>query len=202
MPFKITSFNVKGHNNPSKRHSLWSNAHNLKCDVLCLQEMHFAHNNAPSFTHKRFPHIYFANAAQKKRGVLIAIKDTVHFKPLEVIPDDQGRFIILIGEIKKAVSTIANIYAPNTKQISLFKKLWKKIQKKKGNLLLCRDFNTVPLMAPWISQAPTQSAPTLYIEPLPQDQCPARHLDMLTFHRTRLLLFSKPPPLTRELTYS
>lgn len=61
-----------------------------------------------------FPHIYFANAMQKKRGALIAIKDTVHFKPLDVTLDDQDRFILLVCDID---NTIVNIYAPNSRQI-------------------------------------------------------------------------------------
>lgn len=111
---------------------------------MCLQETHFAHNNVPSFTHKRLPHIYFTNATQKKRGVLITIKGTASFKPLEVSLDDQGKFIILLCKIDKAIYTIVNVYAPNTRQMLFIHKLLRKIQKKnKGNVLLCGDFSVV-----------------------------------------------------------
>lgn len=114
-----------------------------KC--ICLQETYFCANEFPSFNHRSFPHIYLANAPHKKRGMAIAYKDTLAFQPLNVTVDVQGWYTILIWQINKVLYTIANVYVPDSKQLSFIHKDWKKIQKKRqGHFILCGDFKLVP----------------------------------------------------------
>lgn len=58
----------------------------------------------------------------KKRGIAIAIKNSIQFTQLKVNLDVSGRFIILVCEINKAVYTLVNVYLPNYKQLSFLKK--------------------------------------------------------------------------------
>lgn len=186
MSFKVTSLNVKVLNHPGKQYSLWAVAAKLQSEILCLQETHFCKHKVPSMTHKRFPHLYFANATNKKKGVLIAIKDTVSFKTLDVELDGQGRYIILICEINNQTYTIVNLYAPNSKQMTLFHKLWKRIQKKKqGHTLLCGDFNLAP--DPSIdTQSP--KATKHCSSPLSSFLQPNSIYDIFRFHHPRKIL--------------
>lgn len=90
MAFKISSLNVKGLNNPSKRQMAWNEASRLQRDI-CFQETHFDSHKPPVFQHHKFPHIFMANGPSKKRGVAIAIKDSIKFTQQEVHSDASGR---------------------------------------------------------------------------------------------------------------
>lgn len=99
----------------------------------------------PKCSHPSFSHYCYANADMKKKGVMIAIKDSVAFKFHSVVMDPQGRFLILICDINSATYTVANVYAPNRGQIRFFNRVMKKIRSvERGCLLLCGDFNITP----------------------------------------------------------
>lgn len=90
MPITITSLNAKGLNSPFKRAMLWKEAKLTKCDILCVQETHFHAQKPPNCQNKSFSHYYFANAPQKRKGVFIAIHNSVPFPPLQVDADVHG----------------------------------------------------------------------------------------------------------------
>lgn len=56
----------------------------------------YSKKNPQKIFHKNFPHIFHANSISKKRGMLIATKDTVAFKLCSKEVDGQGHFIILM----------------------------------------------------------------------------------------------------------
>lgn len=114
--------NVKGLNSPNKRQMAWKQACMLRCDLMCFQETRITSHKSPTFQHHNFPHVYMANGSSKKRGVAIAIKNSVQFTQLEVHLDVSGRFIILVCEINKAVYTLVNVYLPNYKQLPFLEK--------------------------------------------------------------------------------
>lgn len=144
MSLRWMSFNVRGLNHPAKRRNLWKTAMETCCDIICIQETHFAKDKAPKCSHPRFPYVFFAHNYSKRNGVLIAIKDTVSFKLLSEQSDDLGRFVLLVAEINGALYTLINIYAPNKKPVKFIKKMVKLAkQKQKGSLILCGDFNAV-----------------------------------------------------------
>lgn len=68
-------------------------------------------------THKNYPHILLSSTQEKKRGVLLAIKDSVDFHLKLSILDKEGRFIIVTGGFNFMPLTIATIYAPNMHQV-------------------------------------------------------------------------------------
>lgn len=142
MGINFLSINARGLDHPAKRTSLWKEANAHKSDILCVQETHFHLHHSPLCTHKNFPHIYKSCIPAQKRGVMIAIKDTVGFTPHEDVIDPEGRFIILICNINSTKFTLVKVYAPNTLQTLFMTSLPKKIKKiQKGSLLICGDFN-------------------------------------------------------------
>lgn len=65
--------------------------------------------------------------------------------PLQItdtMTDNQGRFLFLKGSCKGRKLTLANIYAPNSGQVSFFKKFILKLTTfQEGTLILGGDFN-------------------------------------------------------------
>lgn len=92
----------------------------------------------------RFPHVYQANASSKKRGVLIAVRDSVAFTLVSQESDPQGRYLALVCQINNVLYSIVNVYLPNVRPISSLRKIWKKVQPLcQGHIILCGDFNAI-----------------------------------------------------------
>lgn len=144
MTIKFLSLNVNGLNHPAKRHSLWSEIRDSRADVIAIQETHFKNSQQPSFSHKDFPHIFFASAPEKKRGVMILVKNSVAFSLRDVIRDPDGRFLILQGDFNSLPLTLVSIYAPNSHQLRFLHRVIKRTRSSLyGSMILCGDFNTV-----------------------------------------------------------
>lgn len=128
MTITFLTINAKGLNHPGKRKSLWNEATQHNCDILCAQETHFHNQMMPKCTHPKFPHTFTANTSAKKRGVLTAIKDMVAFALHKVIADPLGRYLILICDINSTTYMMVNIYAPNKHQVRFLHQVFKKRQ--------------------------------------------------------------------------
>lgn len=102
---------MRGLNSPYKRRALWKTALEAKCDVLCVQETHFASGNSPKCTHAKYPHVFTAKHTSKKNGVLITVKDTLTFSLLQEHADPHGRYL----EMDHITYTMVNLYAPNVR---------------------------------------------------------------------------------------
>lgn len=139
------SLNVKGLNHPAKRSSLWRTAQESRCEVLCIQETHFKITAEPLCTNKNFTHIFKASGPEKKKSVMIAIKNTCSFTLHNSLVEVEGRYLALDCTLNSNRYTVITIYAPNKKQIHFLSKLMKKINRfKQGQLMICGDFNIVP----------------------------------------------------------
>lgn len=147
MTLNLLTLNVRGLNHPAKRYSLWQEATKAKADIVAIQETHLQQDHTPCCTHNNYPHIFFASAPVKKRGVLIAIKDSVSFTLSRVVADTDGRYFFLLCTINGCPYTIViyhTIYAPNVRQWKFMRKLCSEIVKLKvGKLIMCGDFNLV-----------------------------------------------------------
>lgn len=144
ISLKLLSINALGLNHPAKRFSLWEETTKSKNDIIIVQETHFKASAAPKFQHKYFSFIFSAQFSSKKRGVLIAVKNSVDFKLHSSVLDDGDRYVILVCTINNKVYTIVGVYAPNYNQGNFFCKLVKYIAKEKqGNLIVCGDINSV-----------------------------------------------------------
>lgn len=142
MPLKWLSLNVKGLNHPAKRFSFWEEASKAKADIVCVQETHFHQAATPKCTHKDYQHTFFANATEKKRGVLIAVGKSMSFQLKSSHLDPNGRFIILTGDLNSKPYTLVTIYAPNSHQIRFLRRVFKAITSRRyRQLLMGGDFN-------------------------------------------------------------
>lgn len=144
MPLNILSLNSNGLNHPAKRHSLWQTAKKLQSDIVCVQKMHFSSSTTPLRTNSQFPHIPQGLLLSKKRGVIVAVRDTVDFHLHQELTDPNGRYIILVCFINKINYTLLNIYAPNTYQMRFLHKVLCIAQAvQKRHLVFCGDLNLV-----------------------------------------------------------
>lgn len=142
MPVKILSINAHGLNHPAKRTSLFREADSSQCDVLCVQETQFHHKEPPKYTHKSFQHYFHSSMTAKRRGVLIAIKDTISFHLLSETTDPLGQYLIITDDINNVRYTLVNVYVPNKCRIKFLNGLMRKIKKiQQGSLIMCGDFN-------------------------------------------------------------
>mgnify|MGYP000474178801 FL=1 len=57
--------------------------------------------------------LYFAHGSEYSRGVLILVKERLNFELKSSTHDKQGRYIILMGNVKEQQFVFVNIYAPN-----------------------------------------------------------------------------------------
>lgn len=62
----------------------------------------------------------------KKRGVLIAIKDTISFNLLSEHFDPMGRYLIIVCDFNNVRYTLVNVYVPNRRQIHFLNGLMSK----------------------------------------------------------------------------
>lgn len=117
MNIKLLSISTKGLINPAKRVLLWKLATQNQCDVLCVQETHFQASCPPTCTNKNFTTIFTASASVKKKGVVIAMNNSLPFQLQKCITNQEGRYIILTCTIKNTLYTIVSVYAPNVHQL-------------------------------------------------------------------------------------
>ena len=75
----IITLNVKGLNDPTKRHRLaeWTQKDPYVC---CLQETHFRSKDTYRLKVREWKHICHANGKQKEAGVTIHISDKIDLK--------------------------------------------------------------------------------------------------------------------------
>lgn len=123
---------------------VWNEAQRLNCDIFCLQETHFTAQKLPVFQHKKFPHVYQANASSKKGGVLIVVKDSVAFMLVSQQSVPQECYLILVCQINNVLYSIISVYLLNVRPISSLRKIWKKVQPIcQGHIILCGDLNAI-----------------------------------------------------------
>lgn len=60
-------FNVRGLISPFKCKALSKEAMSQQCNILCVQETHFAHVKAPKSSHMKFTCLFIANAPTKRK---------------------------------------------------------------------------------------------------------------------------------------
>lgn len=127
-----------------KRCALRKEVMTQKADILFAQETHFSSFKEHSLFSKKFPNVFYANYKVAKRGVIIAIKDTVDFQKVDLQTDPNGRYLILVCKLDSCWYTLVNIYVPNSNQITFLQALLSKLKLViKGNLIIRGDFNMV-----------------------------------------------------------
>lgn len=113
---KIASLNVQGLNVPEKRSQILQSMHNIKADIMFLQETHFKANCVPKLSNPHFPAaLHATNMESKAKGVSVLFSKNCPFQIADSLLDEEGRFLFIKGSLLGKHLTLANIYAPNVK---------------------------------------------------------------------------------------
>ena len=109
----ISTLNVNGLNDPTKRHRLAEWIQKQDPYICCLQETHFRPRDTYRLKVRGWKQIFHANRNQKKAGVAILVSDKTDFKIKTIIRNKEGHYIMIKGSMQEEDTSIINIYAPN-----------------------------------------------------------------------------------------
>lgn len=151
---KFYSLNMRGLNIPEKRSKLLYTLRLNKINIAFIQETHFRSENIPKLSNNHFPMVYHAsNEVSKAKGVSILIAKNCPFQVSEVKSDPKGRYLFLKGTLHNKPFTLANLYAPNTKQVPFFRNTLQLLTEFYSGVLIVGGYFNVAL-------SPTQDSST------------------------------------------
>lgn len=152
------SWNVNGINEPVKRGKVLSHLKVLQADVIFLQETHLKKDMHGKIRAKWIGQVFHSKFPSKARGAAIVRRKNVPFLHKTTIADNEGRFIMVIGEIQSTPITLLNIYGPNRDEPEFFRKTLNLIPDiSTTNLILGGDFNLV--LDTYLDRSSTQRIP-------------------------------------------
>lgn len=142
----MISHNIRGLNIPEKRVSLLRELKKGRPQFVFLQETHFRTNHIPKLTNAFFTAAYHAtNDAAKTKGVTILVGKDTPFTLTDRLTDPEGRYVFIKGTYRDRTVTLANVYFPNSSQVTFCQKAIRVLKGfASGLLILGGDFN-VPL---------------------------------------------------------
>uniref|UniRef100_A0A803JWG6 exodeoxyribonuclease III n=1 Tax=Xenopus tropicalis TaxID=8364 RepID=A0A803JWG6_XENTR len=139
---KLLSLNVKGSNSPIKRKLILTELKKQHADIALLQETHHANDEVWRLRDRNYPYYFYASNRKKKAGVAILFNKTSTFQLRRKEVDPNGRYIILEGTLEGVQIVIANLYAPNVRQIHFLQKVLNKVASYQNQkVILGGDFN-------------------------------------------------------------
>ena len=95
----ITTLNVNGLNNLTKRHRLAEWIQTQDTYICSLQETHFRHKDTYRLKVRGWKNISQANGKQKKAGVAILISGKIDLNIKKITRDKEGHYIMIKGSI-------------------------------------------------------------------------------------------------------
>ena len=141
---KLLSINIRGLNTPEKRSRFLYTIQREKAHLVLIQETHFRADSIPKLHSRFYPMAHHAaNVEAKSRGVSILVSKHCPFQISDVQRDTSGRYLFLKGTLYGKSYTIANVYAPNSKQVSFMRDVFYQLTAfTSGTLIVGGDFNT------------------------------------------------------------
>ena len=113
---KIVSLNARGLRDNKKRNEVTNYLKKQSSDIICLQETH----TLPSdlwISHSK--NAFLSHGTNQSRGVCtIVVNPNIEVKNSKV--DSEGRYVILELGWQDKLFQIANIYGPNTDELTFF----------------------------------------------------------------------------------
>ena len=144
MPLKISSFNVRGLANKTKREKIFTWIKDQSISIALLQETHSSSKTDSVWSQQWGAKVYFSGKDSNSKGIAILINDNFNCKIINYEEIIQGRLQSLEIEINEHTVTIINIYGPNTDDVSLFNKLDEYLgSNDEKTFIIGGDFNTI-----------------------------------------------------------
>lgn len=148
MNIKILFFNCRGLGEDKKRIDVFNYLKSLKCNIYCLQDVHFLENMQNKTKSQWEGNVIFNSNNSNSRGVCILFNDNFEYKILQEKRDQKHHLLALDLLIEGNKMTLVNIYGPNTDNPNFYDSLLEIINSfSNNNNILCGDFNIVQNMA-------------------------------------------------------
>ena len=113
LTYDITSLNVRGLRDQSKRRSIFSYLKDQKSKLYFLQETYSEVNDEIIWRNEWGGKIFFSHGTKHSKGVCILVNPLVQDKIDYSFSDKSGRIVLITIVINSFMLSLCNIYAPN-----------------------------------------------------------------------------------------
>lgn len=118
---KLYSIIIWGLNIPEKWSKLLYSLQQAKTHIALIQETNFQADAIHKLDNHYFPTAFHSsNTEAKSKGVTILLCKHCPLQVMDIQWDPLGRFLFIKGTLNQLPLTIANIYAPNSGQVTFF----------------------------------------------------------------------------------
>ena len=111
------SLNVRGMRDRSKRETILGWAKMRKGDVVMLQETYSTYDIEEKWRKEWGGQVFYSHGSNHSKGVLILLKPGLNFKLDQVVKDDDGRFVLLKGDLLGYKLLLGNVYFPTREKV-------------------------------------------------------------------------------------
>ena len=112
--FRVGSLNIRGINKHSKRVATFNWVKNKNFDLTFLQETYSAKTDENLWQTEWGRPIFWSHGTKHGCGVSILVKKGFDFNPIDIVADQNGRYLIIKAQVQGDVLFLVNLYAPNT----------------------------------------------------------------------------------------
>ena len=140
----LVSLNAQGLRSSDRREVAFQFLNRKKCDIICLQEMHWTSDLEMIIKRQWKGDIYFAHGTANARGVSVLIYRRLYRIVKQVQSDNEGRIVNILLDIDDHILNIVNVYAPNkdTERGAFFTGLNRFLSSSHENII-ADDFNCI-----------------------------------------------------------
>ena len=147
---QLLTLNVRGIRDRVKRNNIFAWCKSKGGDIIFLQETYSTADVEQLWRSEWEGSMFFSHGTNHSRGTLILVSPNLKFKIDEILLDNEGRYILLKGELRKVKILLGNCYFPTRDkekmQIEFLDKLdthISKLYEPSNYLILGGDFNII-----------------------------------------------------------
>ena len=147
---KLISLNVRGIRERVKRKAIFDWVNSKKGNVVMLQETYSTPDIEEEWKRDWGGQMFFSHGSNHSRGVLVLLSQGLNFKIDHVTKDNDGRFVVLKGDLLGYKLLLGNVYFPTrervNQQISFLEKLdncFSDLNSSNYSLVVGGDFNII-----------------------------------------------------------
>lgn len=146
-------------NHPLKRKRVLTHLHQLKVDIVFLQETHLKISDHLRLRTRWVGEVYHSKFQSKSRGTALLISKHVPFISSHVDADPMGRYIIVTGKLCNTPVILASVYAPNLDDATFFTNFFSRLPDlNEHHLVIGGDMNC--MLAPRLDRNSDKTIPT------------------------------------------